>query len=255
MLTVSRTMNALLTAACVAVVSFSSVPVLAQLSQDTVLELLSQMEALQAELRELRNKTELQGHELERLNTRQRELLRDLDRRLTAIERGTSTRTTRAQPTEPSQTQPQPAATTQVPAPAPSTSRVTATAEEQREYEAAFNLLKQGLYSRASQAFRLFIQKYPTSPLAGNAQYWTAEANYVIRNFGLALKEFDRVVREYPESPKVADALLKIGYSYYEIGTWEKAREALTNVVSRFPNTTVAKLAQIRLSKMDEEGR
>ncbi len=245
-------MKTAITAAWLVAVGLSPMPVAAQISQDTVLELLSQMEAMQTELRELRNKTELQGHELERLSTRQRELLRDLDRRLTSIERGAATQTTRVQPTEPTQTQ---TALIQAPATTPSTSRLTATAEERQEYEAAFNLLKQGRYSRASGAFRAFTQKYPTSPLAGNAQYWTAEANYVIRNFGLALKEFDRVVKEYPESPKVADDLLKIGYSYYEIGTWEKARQALTDVVVRFPNTTVAKLAQIRLTKMDEEGR
>lgn len=248
---ISRAMKAIITAAWLAAVGLLPTPTAAQqLSQDTILELLSQMDAMQAELRDLRNKTELQGHELERLSTRQRELLRDLDRRLTSVERGAATATTNVQPTEPTQTQ-----TASVEAPTPTTSRSTATAAEQQQYEAAFNLLKQGLYSRASQAFRAFIQKNPTSPLAGNAQYWTAEANYVIRNFGLALKEFDLVVNEYPESAKVADALLKIGYSYYEIGTWEKAREALTNVVVRFPNTTVAKLAQIRLTKMDEEGR
>ena len=245
-------MKTAITAAWLVAVGLSPMPVVAQLSQDTALELLSQMEAMQAELRELRNKTELQSHELERLSTRQRELLRDLDRRLTNIERSATTQTTRVQPTESTQTQ---TAAVQAPVTTSSPSRITATAEEQQQYEAAFNLLKQGLYSRASQAFRVFIQRYPTSPLAGNAQYWAAEANYVIRNFGLALKEFDRVVKEYPESPKVADALLKIGYSYYEIGTWEKARQALTDVVVRFPNTTVAKLAQIRLTKMDEEGR
>lgn len=245
-------MKTIITAAWLVAVALSPMPVVAQLSQDTVLDLLTQMEAMQAELRELRNTTELQGHELERLSSTQRELLRDLDRRLTNIERGATTQTTRVQPTEPTQTE---TAAVPVPGTTPSTSRLTATPAEQQQYEAAFNLLKQGLYSRASQAFRVFIQQHPTSPLAGNAQYWTAEANYVIRNFGLALKEFDRVVKEYPDSPKVADALLKIGYSYYEIGTWEKARQALTDVVTRFPNTTVAKLAQIRLTKMDEEGR
>jgi tol-pal system protein YbgF len=249
---IPRAMKTIITAAGLVAVGLSSIPAVAQqLSRDTVLELVSQMEAMQAELRQLRNQTELQGHELERLSATQRELLHDLDRRLTNVERGAATQTMRAQPTESTQTQ---TATIQTPTTTPST-RPTATPEEQQQYDAAFNLLKQGLYSRASQAFRAFIQKYPSSPLAGNAQYWTAEANYVIRNFGLALKEFNRVVKEYPESPKVADALLKIGYSYYEIGTWEKARRALTDVVARFPNTTVAKLAQIRLNKMDEEGR
>lgn len=246
-------MKTIITATWLVAVGLSSMPAVAQqLSRDTILELVSQMEAMQAELRQLRNQTELQGHELEQLNARQRELLRDLDRRLTKVERGAATETTRVQPTESTETQ---TAAAETPTTTPSTSRLIATAEEQRQYDAAFNLLKQGLYSRASQAFRSFIQRYPSSPLAGNAQYWTAEANYVIRNFGLALKEFSRVVKEYPESPKVGDALLKIGYSYYEIGTWEKARQTLTDVVTRFPNTTVAKLAQIRLNKMDEEGR
>ena len=47
---------------------------------------------------------------------------------------------------------------------------------------------------------------------------------------------------------------MKIGYSYYELRNWDKAYAALTAVVDRFPNTTVAKLAQIRLDKMKEEG-
>ena len=129
-----------------------------------------------------------------------------------------------------------------------------ATAQERREYDAAFSLLKQGLYTRASDAFRAFTQKYPNSTLAGNSQYWTAEANYVVRNFGVALDEFNRVVNNYPDSAKVPDALLKTGYSYYELKNFEKACATLNEVGVRYPNTTVARLAEIRLAKMKEEG-
>ena len=48
--------------------------------------------------------------------------------------------------------------------------------------------------------------------------------------------------------------MLKIGYSYYELNNWEKARETLNECITRYPNTTVARLAEIRLAKMQQEG-
>jgi len=44
--------------------------------------------------------------------------------------------------------------------------------------------------------------------------------------------------------------LLKIGYSQYELGQLDKARVTLSQVIARYPNTGVAKSAQLRLSKM-----
>jgi tol-pal system protein YbgF len=242
------------------------------MSKQSALELLQQLDALQSEVRDLRNKVELQANELARLQAAQRDLLRDLDQRLATLERGAappqSAAMAPAQPS-PAQAGPQsaapPAATTPGASPvrpvavapaaaAPVPTRGTPTPQEQREYDAAFSLLKQGLYTRASQAFRDFTGKYPNSSLAGNAQYWTAEANYVVRNFGLALDEFSKVVNSYPESSKVPDALLKIGYSYYELNNWDKARDTLNECITRYPNTTVARLAEIRLAKMQQEG-
>jgi TolA-binding protein len=201
------------------------------------MELLQQLEALQTEVRQLRNTVEVQTNELERLKAAQRDLLVDIDQRLTALERGVPEQM--AAPRAPAApTAPAPGGVTPVPgAPppvasvAPRPARTPATAQERREYDAAFSLLKQGLYTRASDAFRAFTQKYPNSTLAGNSQYWTAEANYV-----------------------VPDALLKVGYSYYELKNFDKACQTLNEAVTRYPNTTVARLAEIRLAKMKEEG-
>lgn len=239
------------------------------MSKQSALELLQQMDALQAEVRELRNKVELQANELARLQAAQRDLLRDIDQRLATLERSAPPQATAMVPTQPApaEASPQTAPPATTPGMSPTTPVATApaavapiptrsapTPQEQREYDAAFSLLKQGLYTRASQAFREFTSKYPNSSLAGNAQYWTAEANYVVRNFGLALEEFNKVVASYPESTKVPDAMLKIGYSYYELNNWEKAREKLNECITRYPNTTVARLAEIRLAKMQQEG-
>ena len=114
--------------------------------------------------------------------------------------------------------------------------------------------MKQGLYDRAIKAFRTFLVKYPDSGLADNAQYWIAEGNYVLRNYKLALEEFTKVMN-YPQSSKAPDALLKIGYVHYELGAYDKARKTLGEVQSRYPGTSVAKLAAVRLDKMKKEGR
>jgi tol-pal system protein YbgF len=219
-------------------------PIVSANSQDpalrqNLLELLQQIEALQTEVRELRNTVDVQGHELEQLKSRQRALYDDLDRRLREAEK-------------PRATAPAPAATAS-PEPAPGGARTISTSQQQ-EYDAAFGLMKQGLYEKAIKAFRAFVAKYPQSGLSENAQYWIAEGNYVLRNYKLALEEFAKVL-SYPQSAKAPDALLKIGYVHYELGAYDKARKALTDVQERYPGTSVARLAATRLDRMKKEGR
>lgn len=210
-------------------------------SRDMLLDLLDQLEALQNEVRQLRNLVDMQANELKQLQTRTDDVGQDLDRRLRRVERGGPSAGAPVKEGAP------PAAI------APS---ITAppSGNEQQDYEAAFQLMKRGDYAAASQAFRAFIIKYPTSTLADNAQYWVAESNYFTRNFQLALKEFLTVIEKYPESGKVPDAMLKAGYTCYELGDWAAARKYLGGIVTRYPNTRLARSAQSRLDQMKKEG-
>ena len=63
------------------------------------------------------------------------------------------------------------------------------------------------------------------------------------------------MLQAHPDSPKAPDAMLKVGYCYYELADWAKARETLNQVLTRFPNTPVARSAEQRLAKMKKEGR
>jgi tol-pal system protein YbgF len=96
---------------------------------------------------------------------------------------------------------------------------------------------------------------FPDSVLADNAWYWLGESHYVTKQFGDALKSFRTVVDKYPASRKMPDALLKIGYCNYELKNWAEARAALNQVVQQYADTTAARLASQRLSKMEGEGR
>lgn len=215
-------------------------------------ELLGEIESLQAQLRELRGQIEVQAHQLEQMKNRQLQSMVDVDRRLRELERRApgqtsdgSNSTTIVTPPIGSGPMPPVAA-----APAP-----RATASEQQQYDAAFGLMKQGLYEQAARSFREFVARNPKGALADNAQYWIGEAAYVTRDFRTALDEFGKVVSQYPQSTKVPDALLKIGYTQYELAAYSKARETLSQVVARYPNTTVARSAELRLEKMKKEGR
>ncbi len=125
---------------------------------------------------------------------------------------------------------------------------------EKSSYQDAFNLLMDRKYAESQQAFQTFLKTYPNSRLADNAQYWLAEANYVTRNFDVALTEFTKVVQGFPDSPKISDALLKIGYIQYEKQQWSTARETLSNLINRYPNSTASQLAEKRLDRMKGEG-
>ena len=207
-------------------------------ARDTLLDLLRQLEELQAEVRQLRNTVEVQGHELEQLKGRQRSLYDDLDKRVREAERRA------VAPPAPVA----PVATVG----ATSSARVI-TAPQQLEYDAAFGLMKQGLYEKAVKAFRAFLVKHPDSGLADNAQYWIGHSQYSLLNYKLALEEFNKVLN-YPQSPKTPDAMIMIGYAHYELGAWDKTRKTLTEVQERYPGTPYAKKAAIRMDKMKKEG-
>ncbi|MDX1512952.1 MAG: YbgF trimerization domain-containing protein, partial [Gammaproteobacteria bacterium] len=167
-------------------------------NSNTLVELLSTVQALQREVQAMRGEVELQGHNLSQLKQRQRELYLDLDRRLQRLESGQAALPAPepgaspppgAVATTPEPVSPQPApppagsasagmpdttaATTESrtligsaqPEPAPAVGTVPAAgfdpAQEQRDYQAAFDLLKSGRYDQATQAFGDFLQRYP----------------------------------------------------------------------------------------------
>lgn len=206
--------------------------------RENLADLLRQMEDMQLQLQQLQNQVELQTHEVAQLKARERDLTGDLDRRLRELERVASERAAAPPPAAP---------------PVPTASMAptrTVSTQEQKDYDAAFNHMKQGQYQPAIKGFRAFLSQYADSPLADNAQYWIAEGNYVLRNYKAAQDEFAKVMSGYPNSPKAADALLKIGYIHQELNNADQARKTLQDVMQRFPQTNAARLAQQRLSKI-----
>jgi tol-pal system protein YbgF len=238
-----------------------------------LIDMMTQLQQLQREVQELRGDVETQGHQLQQLQQQQREIYLDIERRLSGsgTPQGAGPATGMGTVAPPSTAPQTPATDGQAgaapgeapmhaapasPAPAvPVQQAGMATPEEQAAYEQALNILREGRYTEAAQAYRQFLASWPNGRYADNAQYWLAETQYVTRQFPQALEEFSKLVSGFPNSAKVPDALLKMGYIHYEQGDWTAARERLQAVTAGYPDSTAARLANERLQRMGREGR
>ena len=117
-------------------------------------------------------------------------------------------------------------------------------------YQSAFQMLRNGKYKEAAEAFADFSKQYPDSSYLPNAFYWQGETNYVLRNFDLAIVAFQIVIDRFTTSNKVADAMLKQGFSQYELGQVSMAKKILVKVMRIYPNTSVSNLAKARLNRI-----
>jgi len=205
------------------------------LANQSLLDLSQRIESSQNEVRVLRGQLEEMQHATTKTQDQQREMYSDLDRRLVAVEGGAAIGASAVSGQSGGLPVPQ--------------------GDDRANYQAAFDLLKDGKYPEAAAAFKQFLATFPTSTLTDNAQYWLGESYYVTKQYPDALRAFRTVIEKYPDSRKLPDALLKIGYCNYELKNWGEARAALDQVVKQYGDTTAARLASERLAKMASEGR
>jgi tol-pal system protein YbgF len=207
------------------------------MTNQSLLDLSQRIEASQNEVRVLRGQLEELQHNATRAQDQLREQYSDVDRRVAALESGGTTASLGASSSGGGGALPVPQG------------------DDRANYQAAFDLLKDGKYPEATAAFKQFLTTFPDSVLADNAWYWLGESHYVTKLYGDALKSFRTVVEKFPASRKMPDALLKIGYCNYELKNWAEARASLNQVVQQYADTTAARLASQRIAKMEGEGR
>lgn len=198
------------------------------------LDLSNQIQRQADEISRLRGQLESLNYELETAKKRQQDFYLDLDTRLRKFESQAAANT--------------PAAT--VNGENPQNSKPAADpAKETQEYEAALNQFKAGKYKDAAAAFSAYVQKYPDSSLAPNAQYWLGNAWYAQRDCKRAIEAQSLVTTKYADSPKAPDAWLAIATCQQELGNPTGAKRSLESVVAKYPTAPAADAARDRLKK------
>jgi len=198
-------------------------------SNQSLLDMAQKLDAAQADVRTLRGRIEVLENTNESLRKQQRDLYADLDKRVAALGIGTVGGAAAGAPASP--------------------------AGEQAAYTQAFDALKTSNYPAAITGFQSFLNTYPGSAIADNAQYWLGEAYYVTRDYDQAATAFRVVGQRWPSSRKAPDALLKLGYTQFEQKRLAEARATLTEVTQKFPDSDAARLAAERLRRIPADAR
>ena len=238
-----------------------------QLNNSALLEMLESVESLKTEINTLRGEIEVQGHTIDQLKQKQRDLYTDLDRRL-ELSGSNNTSDSPSNDLQVLDTNANQEIINENDTASEQSLVIETTSdigqngevnseeklidpqEAEKYYRSAFKLLKESQYDQALLAFKSFLKDYPDSAFSNNAQYWIGEANYVMQNYEIAINEYQALLNTYPNSQKISHALLKIGYSYAELGNIADAKKILKEVIRQYPDTTVSRLANERLRKI-----
>ena len=191
------------------------------------LDLANQIELLKAELARLRGQIEVQGYEAESAKKRQTDFYNDLDTRLRKLETA--------------EAEAKGSAVAKLPEVDP--------AAETRDYEAALGLFKAAKYREALAAFQSFIATYPKSAVCAGAHYWAASAHLQMREFGRAAEMFGKLYKGWPADAKAPDAMLGQANALEQGGDKGDMRKVLEALVDRYPESSAAQAAKLRLKK------
>ncbi|MDB6145443.1 MAG: Cell division coordinator CpoB [Pseudomonas sp.] len=216
-------------------------------------QLFMQLQQMQDEIAKLRGTVEVQQNDIDRMKQEALERYQELDQRINAGGAGAggapaAAATNNSQPDGNENAGGAPnAPAAQAPA---ASAEPGDPAKEKLYYDAAFDLIKAKDFDRASQAFSAFLRKYPNSQYAGNAQYWLGEVNLAKGDLQGAGQAFAKVSQLYPKHAKVPDSLYKLADVERRLGHTDKVKGILQQVVSQYPGTSAAQLAQRDLQKM-----
>ncbi len=200
---------------------------------EQLLSLLKEVETLKAEIAQLRGEAEVQTHQLETLEKRQKDLYVDLDSRVSELSKA--------------------ATTTPAVASTVATTSTTSSADpalESGDYEAALNAFKSHNYANAIKGFKGFLKTYPDSTLAPNAQYWIGYSYYALKDYKTALAQQQKLIAAYPASPKIPDALLNIASNQMELKDRIGAKKTLEEIITKYGASNASSLAAKRLASL-----
>jgi tol-pal system protein YbgF len=109
-------------------------------------------------------------------------------------------------------------------------------------------------YSRGNDAlalseFQQYVETYPDSDLADNAEYWIAEILYAQKRYQDAVDVFSRVFNISPKGDKAVIALYKRALALEEMGRHDEAVAQLNAIVKAYPKRQESEMAKQRLQE------
>ncbi len=112
--------------------------------------------------------------------------------------------------------------------------------EPEKEYEVAYNFIKNGEYEKGRDALLVFIYHHSAHPLASDAYYWLAETYFIKEEYEKALQVFAEAYKKFPNVSKSSDCLLKLAMTLEKLKEPKKACQILQKLFSSHPDAPKA---------------
>lgn len=200
---------------------------------------LDRLDAMEAELSRLTEKTEQLEFRIDRIVTDGTNRIGDLEFRLVELEGGDFSQlgeTTTLGGDDAAPSVPAPV----TPPPAPETPVPELAMAEQTDFDAARALLDDGQAQAAADAFSTYAATYPGGPLVAEAHFLRGEALASLADWNGAARAYLDSFSGTPNGPIAPDALYKLGVSLNALGQRDEACLTLREVSVRFPGGPAA---------------
>lgn len=199
----------------------------------SMLDLLTQMESLNQELRRLRGQSEELEHNLQDAKNRQKDFYVDLDTRMRHFEAAE-------------------AATQSATAQQAADKSVVEDVEaiENSAYEVVYANYKAANYHKVLESSKEFLKKFPNSTRVPNVYYLMGDAYFSLDEFKKSLASYQVVVSKYESSTNVPDAWLNIASCQQQLKDLVSAKKTLKLLISKYPDSKAAKKAKQRLAAL-----
>lgn len=207
----------------------------------SMLDLQTQIEAQNAELRKMQGQNEELAHSLQEAEKRQKDFYIDLDTRLRHFEAAEAAAL--AAPPPPPPPPPTPDKVAEAPV-------EDGPAKENRAYEAAYKLYKNDKYQDAISAFQEFLKKFPDSVHVPNAHYEMGSAFFALGKYKDALTSYQVMVGKYSFSSKTPNAMLTMADCQQELDDVVAAKKTLKQIIAKYPGSETANEAKKRLATL-----
>ena len=124
------------------------------------------------------------------------------------------------------------------PAPPPPPQVAAPTASADQAFRQARQLLLQGQYSAASDAFQGFVETYGDTPRGPEARYWLGETLYIRGLYPDAAAAYIGAIRGWPQTTWAPDAVVKLARTLVALNKPTDACRALDEFARRYPDAT-----------------
>jgi tol-pal system protein YbgF len=117
-------------------------------------------------------------------------------------------------------------------------------------YDAAMQRMNSQSWGSARTLFEQLVAEFPTHEQAPNAQYQIGETYYQEKAYADAYRELEKVAQQWPSAPRAREALMRAAQIAEEQKDNARARQFYTQVRDRYSGTDEARAAQRKLQTL-----